>query len=116
MANSPIFGSYGEELIKEDQIINEELHWSPEDEDFNKENPFGTLRLLNQQLTIKSLGSDLLPYQRGKPFLSNQNRHFPSPKHNHHQAVTSCLIKENIQILTQNYHPKPIKPTHKLFS
>ncbi|MBW0593326.1 hypothetical protein O181_133041 [Austropuccinia psidii MF-1] len=38
MANSPIYGSYGEELIKEDKIINEELHWSPEDEDFNKEN------------------------------------------------------------------------------
>ncbi|MBW0515592.1 hypothetical protein O181_055307 [Austropuccinia psidii MF-1] len=38
MANSPIFGSYGEELIKEDQIINEEFPWSPEDEDFNKEN------------------------------------------------------------------------------
>ncbi|MBW0469379.1 hypothetical protein O181_009094 [Austropuccinia psidii MF-1] len=38
MANSPIFGSYGEELIKEDQIINKEFPWSPEDEYFNKEN------------------------------------------------------------------------------
>ncbi|MBW0578200.1 hypothetical protein O181_117915 [Austropuccinia psidii MF-1] len=38
MANSQIFRSYGEELIKEDQIINEELPWSPEGEDFNKEN------------------------------------------------------------------------------
>ncbi|MBW0547647.1 hypothetical protein O181_087362 [Austropuccinia psidii MF-1] len=38
MANSPIIGSFGEALLKEDQIINEELHWSPENEDFNKEN------------------------------------------------------------------------------
>ncbi|MBW0581538.1 hypothetical protein O181_121253 [Austropuccinia psidii MF-1] len=38
MANSPTFGSYGEELIKEDPIINKELHCSPEDEDLNKEN------------------------------------------------------------------------------
>ncbi|MBW0592694.1 hypothetical protein O181_132409 [Austropuccinia psidii MF-1] len=31
MANSPTFGSYGEELIKEHQIINEELLWSAKD-------------------------------------------------------------------------------------
>ncbi|MBW0592779.1 hypothetical protein O181_132494, partial [Austropuccinia psidii MF-1] len=38
MANCPILGSYGEQLIKEDQINSEYSILEAEDDDFNKQN------------------------------------------------------------------------------